>query len=54
MLQERLRLIEKAVAAAEKDRSKAGRWLDAKIASEMLMHEDNMSMVLAPFLHGNR
>lgn len=54
MLQERLRLIERAVAAAEMDRSKAGRWLDAKIAREMLMHEDNLAMVLAPFLHGNR
>ena len=54
MMQERLKLIEKAVAAAEKDRSKAGCWLDAGIAREMLMHEDNLSMVLAPFLHGNR
>lgn len=54
VLQERLRLIEKAVAAAEKDPARARKWLDANIAREALMHEDNLSMVLAPFLHGNR
>ena len=47
-------MIEKAVAAAEKDPARADRWVDASIAREMLMHEDNMSMVLAPFLHGKR
>lgn len=47
-------MIEKAVAAAEKDPARAGRWVDASIAKEMLMHEDNLSMVLAPFLHGKR
>lgn len=52
--EERLRMIEKAVAAAEKDPARAGRWVDASIAKEMLMHEDNLSMVLAPFLHGKR
>lgn len=54
VLQERLRHFERSVAAAEKDPSKAGRWLNAKIAAEMLWIEDNLSMVLAPFLHGNR
>ncbi|KAL3133843.1 hypothetical protein ABBQ32_008313 [Trebouxia sp. C0010 RCD-2024] len=52
--EERLSMIEKAVAAAEKDPARANCWVNASIAREMLMHEDNMSMVLAPFLHGKR
>ena len=47
-------MIEKAVAEAEKDPSRARNWVSKIIAKEMLMHEDNLCMVLAPFLHGKR
>ena len=54
MLQERLSLIEKAVAAAAREPAKARQWVGPSIVKEMLMHEDNLSMVLVPFLHGKR
>ena len=49
-------MIERAMAAAEKEKDpkRARQWVNASIAKEMLMHEDNLSMVLAPFLHGKR
>ena len=54
LVQERLQMIEKAVAAAERDPARAYLWVNASIAREMLQHEDNLAMVLAPFLHGKR
>ena len=53
-MQERLQVMEKAVENATKDPKHASMFVDRKIALEMLMVEDNLSMVLAPFLHGNR
>lgn len=53
-MQERLQVAERAVANAKANPSRAGIFVDKAIAMEMLMHEDNLTMVLAPYLHGNR
>jgi len=53
-LQERLQVAEIAVANARANPSRASIFVDKTIALEMLMHEDNLTMVLAPYLHGNR
>ncbi len=53
-VQERLQIAEKAVANAVKDPARASKWVNHSIAKEMWMHEENLSMVLAPFLHGDR
>ncbi len=52
--QERLQVAEIAVANARANPSRASIFVDKSIALEMLMHEDNLTMVLAPYLHGNR
>ena len=49
-----LSMIEKAVAAAERDPARAHRWVNASVAKEMIQHEENLAIVLAPFLHGKR
>lgn len=52
--EERLQVAEVAVANARANPSRASIFVDKTIALEMLMHEDNLTMVLAPYLHGNR
>ena len=54
LLQERLKAAEQAVANALKHPTRAKYFVDSKYVRELLMHQDNMSMVLAPFLHGKR
>lgn len=52
--EERLKAAEQAVANALKHPTRAKYFVDSKYVRELLMHQDNMSMVLAPFLHGKR
>ena len=49
VLQERLKVAEQAVAAALSNPKRAKHYVDSQFAKELLMHQDNMSMVLAPF-----
>ncbi|DBA75188.1 TPA: hypothetical protein ACH3X1_010495 [Trebouxia sp. C0004] len=51
--EERLQVAEIAVANAMANPSRAAIFVDKTIALEMLMHEDNLTRVLAPYLHGN-
>ena len=53
-LQARLKVYEDAVVNATENPKLAHLLVSSKIAREVVMHEDNFMMALAPYMHANR
>lgn len=53
-MQDRLKVYEQAVARAREYPDQASMFVSFAIAKDMIQKEDDFTMVLAPFMHGDR